>query len=154
MPHSPSPGDTPKRKHFPRLRPEQPPANPDICSFARPSLCGFRARFFLPSPRLSKIDHFTGGTGRQTPSIPPPTCTLKRTNSHAGPTAKDPALLTEVEGGGCVEGGGMTKTTACVGEHCLRLRREIFSGKTGFYTQWSWVWRKGAHIKRSALMCA
>lgn len=71
MPHSPSPGDTPKRKHFPRLRPEQPPANPDICSFARPSLCGFRARFFLPSPRLSKIDHFTGGTGRQTPSIPP-----------------------------------------------------------------------------------
>lgn len=72
MPHSPSPGDTPKRKHFPRLRPEQPPANPDICSFARPSLCGFRARFFLPSPRLSKIDHFTGGTGRQTPSIPPP----------------------------------------------------------------------------------
>lgn len=69
----------------------------------------------------------------------PPTCTLKRTNSHAGPTAKDPALLTEVEGGGCVEGGGMTKTTACVGEHCLRLRREIFSGKTGFYTQWSWV---------------
>lgn len=74
---------------------------------------------------------------RQSP--PPPTCTLKRTNSHAGPTAKDPALLTEVEGGGCVEGGGMTKTTACVGEHCLRLRREIFSGKTGFYTQWSWV---------------
>lgn len=72
MPHSPSPGDTPKRKHFPRLRPEQPPANPDICSFARPSLCGFRARFFLPSPRLSKIDHFTGETGRQTPSIPPP----------------------------------------------------------------------------------
>lgn len=72
MPHSPSPGDTPKRKHFPRLRPEQPPANPDICSFARPSLCGFRTRFFLPSPRLSKIDHFTGGTGRQTPSIPPP----------------------------------------------------------------------------------
>lgn len=72
MPHSPSPGDTPKRKHFPWLRPEQPPANPDICSFARPSLCGFRARFFLPSPHLSKIDHFTGGTGRQTPSIPPP----------------------------------------------------------------------------------
>lgn len=49
--------------------------------------------------------------------------------------------------GGC---GGMTKTTACVGEYCLRLRLEIFSGKTGFYTQWSWVWRKGAHIKRSA----
>lgn len=48
----------------------------------------------------------------------------------------------------------MTKTTACVGEHCLRLRLEIFSGKTGFYTQWSWVCRKGAHIKRSAFMCA
>jgi len=58
-------------------------------------------------------------------------------NSHAGPTARDPALLTEVEGVGGV--GGMTKTTACVGEHCLRLRLEIFSGKTGFYTQWSWV---------------
>lgn len=48
----------------------------------------------------------------------------------------------------------MTNTTACVGEHCLRLRLEIFSGKIGFYTQWSWVWRKGAHIERSAFMRA
>lgn len=140
MPHSPSPGDTPKRKHFPRLRPEQPPANPDICSFARPSLCGFRARFSSPLHVCQKLTTLQGEqVGRLSQPPPPPTCTLKRTNSHAGPTAKDPALLTEVEGGGCVEGGGMTKTTACVGEHCLRLRREIFSGKTGFYTQWSWV---------------
>lgn len=46
------------------------------------------------------------------------------TNLHVGPTARDPALLTEVGGGGC-----MTKTTACVEEHCLRLWLEIFSGK-------------------------
>lgn len=104
---------------------------------------------FFPSPSMSvKIDQFTGGTGRQNPASPPP-APQKHTNSHTGPTARDPALLTEVEGR-----GGMTKTTACVEEHCLRLRPEIFSGKTGFYTQWSWVWRKGAHIKRSAFMCA
>lgn len=136
MPHSSSPGDTPKRKHFPRLRPEQPPANPDICSFARPSLCGFRARFFLPSPHLSKIDHFTGGTGRQTPSIPPPTCTLKRTNSHAGPTAKDPALLTEVEGGGCVEGGGGDDKddSLCGGTLSAAATRNLFRKNRILYT--------------------
>lgn len=143
MPHSPSPGDTPKRKHFPRLRPEQPPANPDICSFARPSLCGFRARFFLPSPRLSKIDHFTGGTGRQTPSIPvpppfpplPPHLYPERTNSHAGPTAKDPALLTEVEGGGCVEGGGDDKDDSlCGGTLSAAATRNLFRKNRILYT--------------------
>lgn len=61
--------------------------------------------------KLTTLQGEQVGRLRQSPSHPPfplfpPTCTLKRTNSHAGPTAKDPALLTEVEGGGCVEGGG------------------------------------------------
>ena len=30
-------GDTPERKHFPQPWPRQPPTNPDICSFTRPS---------------------------------------------------------------------------------------------------------------------
>lgn len=72
MPHSPSPGETPKRKHFPRLRPEQPPANPDICSFTRPALRGFCARFSSPLHVCQKLTTFTGGTGRQTPSTPLP----------------------------------------------------------------------------------
>lgn len=138
------------RKHFPQPRPRQPPANPDICSFTRP---------FFPPPALQVLHFFPlshvcqdwpgeqVGRLRQTPHLYPET--QIRT---WGPTARDPALLTEVEWRG--REGGMTKTTACVGEHCLRLRLEIFSGKTGFCTQWSWVWRKGAHIKRSAFMCA
>lgn len=73
MPHSPSPGDTPKRKHFPRLRPEQPPANPDICSFARPSLCGFRARFSSPLHVCQKLTTLQGEqVGRLSQPPPPP----------------------------------------------------------------------------------
>lgn len=88
----------------------------------------------LSPPLLSmsvKIDQFTReqvGRLQKDPHLYPETHDL-----HTGPTARDPALLTEVER------GGVTKTTACVGEHCLRLRLKIFSGKIGFYTQWSWV---------------
>lgn len=96
-----------------------------------------------------KIDQFTGervGRLRQAPHLYP------KTDKFARGAECQRSCFTDWSGG---EGrGGMTKTTACVGEHCLRLRLKIFSGKTGFYTQWSWVWRKGAHIKRSAFMCA
>lgn len=47
----------------------------------------------------------------------------------------------------------MTKTTACVGEHCLRLRLEIFLEKRILCTMVVGV-KKGPHIKRSAFMCA
>lgn len=143
-------GDTPERKHFPQPRPQQPPTNPDICSFTRPSLppSGFHARFFPPLIHVCQNWPVYRGTGRQTPPSPPPIPwnTWIRTRGRL-----PEILLYWLKWRG---GGGMTKTTACVGEHCLRLRLEIFSGKTGFYTQWSWVWRKGAHIKRSAFMCA
>lgn len=132
-------GDTPKRKHFPQPQPQQPPTNPDICHFPAPLSpppSAFHACFVSSLSMSVKIDQFTG---RKADSGKPPTCTLKRMNLHTGLTARDPALLTEVEGEERGGGGGMTKTTACVGEHCLRLRLEIFSGKTGFYTQWSWV---------------
>lgn len=121
--------------------PSNPPLTLTFVHLPAPLFVVSAPAFSSPLHVCQKLTTLQGeqvGRLRQSPP-PPPTCTLKRTNSHAGPTAKDPALLTEVEGGGCVEGGGMTKTTACVGEHCLRLRREIFSGKTGFYTQWSWV---------------
>lgn len=120
--------------------PSNPPLTLTFVHLPAPLFVVSAPAFSSPLHVCQKLTTLQGEqVGRLRQSPPPPTCTLKRTNSHAGPTAKDPALLTEVEGGGCVEGGGMTKTTACVGEHCLRLRREIFSGKTGFYTQWSWV---------------
>lgn len=131
-------GDTPERKHFPQPWPRQPPTNPDICSFTRPSR--FRAPSHPPPhPSMSvKIDPFTGeqvGRFRQAPHLYP------ETHEFARRADCQRSCFTDWIGGGWGGwgGGGMTKTTACVGEHCLRLRLEIFSGKTGFYTQWSWV---------------
>ena len=102
----------------------------------------------LPAPLSLSLSPVYRRTGRQTPASPPPVPWNTRIRTRG---RLPEILLYWLKWRG---GGGMTKTTACVGEHCLRLRREIFSGKTGFYTQWSWVWRKGAHIKRSAFMCA
>lgn len=110
-----------------------------------------------PSSTSLKVDHFTGGTGRLIPSTSPSFPLPAHCPLHLYPPntqkictwGRLPKILFSWLKW---RGGGMTKTTACVGEHCLRLRLEIFSGKTGFYTQWLWVWRKGAHIKRSAFM--
>lgn len=146
--HCALPQDTPERKHFPQPRPRQPPADPDICPYP--------TSFFphlppLPPP-LTRSPHpstahvcqswlvYMGSSSRQKsdgihpnpPTCAPPLLKIKKkkwkkkttTNLHVGPTARDPALLTEVGGG-----GSMTKTTACVEEHCLRLWLEIFSGK-------------------------
>lgn len=112
----------------------------------------FPCLLFSPSLSMSvKIDQFTGeqvGRLRQAPHLYP------ETHKFARGADCQRSCFTDWSGGEGRGAGGMTKTTACVGEHCLRLRLEIFSGKTGFYTQWSWVWRKGAHIKRSAFKCA
>lgn len=136
MPHSPSPGDTPKRKHFPRLRPEQPPANPDICSFARPSLCGFRACFFLPSPRLSKIDHFTGGTGRQTPSIPPPPHLYPETHKFARGADCQRSCFTDWSGrwGVCGGWGDDKDDSLCGGTLSAAATRNLFRKNRILYT--------------------
>lgn len=133
-------------------RPQQPPTNPDICSFTRLFFppCGFRACFFAFSSMSVKIDQFMGEQVVRLQRAPPPV----PWDTQICTWGQLPEILLYWLKWRERKRGGMTKTTACVGEHCLRLRLEIFSGKTGFYTQWSWVWRKGAHIKRSAFMCA
>lgn len=117
--HSHGPGNPPLTLtfvHLPAPLVSVPPPNPQ------------------PHPSMSvKIDPFTGeqvGRFRQAPHLYP------ETHEFARRADCQRSCFTDWIGGGW---GGMTKTTACVGEHCLRLRLEIFSGKTGFYTQWSWV---------------
>lgn len=128
-------GDTPKRKHFPKLRPQQPPTSPDICSFTRPSLPHSSWHAHTP-PTLWNICQrwpLYKGTGRQTPSTPPQlpsTCTLKHTNSRTGPTASDPAFLTEVE-----ERGGYDKDDSlCGGTLSAAATRNLFRKNRILYT--------------------
>lgn len=143
--------ETPERKHFLQPWPQDPlPTLTFILLPAHFFTFGFGAWFFFffhPFLLLVIIDLFTGEQAdriqRAARPVPWDTqiCTFGAVCQRS--------CFTKTEG----RGGGMTKTTACVGEHCLRLRLEIFSEKKGFYTQWSWVWKKGAHIKRSAFMC-
>lgn len=85
---------------------------------------------FFPSPSMSvKIDQFTGGTGRQNPASPPP-APQKHTNSHTGPTARDPALLTEVEG----RGGYDKDDSLCGGTLSTAATRNLFRKNRILYT--------------------
>lgn len=122
--------ETPERKQFPQPWPHDPLLTLTFIFY--PPISSFLVFMLDFSSLLSvKIDLFTGKqVGRIQHAVRP---VPGDTNLHIGVVCQR-SCFTKMEG----RGGGMTKTTACVGEHCLQLRLEIFLEK-GFYTQWSWV---------------
>lgn len=127
-------GDTPERKHFPQPWPRQPPTNPDICSFTRPSR--FRAPSHPPPhPSMSvKIDPFTGeqvGRFRQAPHLYP------ETHEFARRADCQRSCFTDWIGGGWGGGGvgGYDKDDSlCGGTLSAAATRNLFRKNRILYT--------------------
>lgn len=125
-----------------------PPTKPDIYSFTRPFLQFWFSCliFFLSLLAVGPNWPVYGGTGRQNPTRCP-TCTPRHKNLHIGAVCQR-SCFTKMEG----RGGGMTKTTACVGEHCLQLRLEIFSEKKDLIHNGRGCEKRG-HILKEVPLC-
>lgn len=125
-------GDTPERKHFPQPWPRQPPTNPDICSFTRPSR--FRAPSHPPPhPSMSvKIDPFTGeqvGRFRQAPHLYP------ETHEFARRADCQRSCFTDWIGGGWGGWGGYDKDDSlCGGTLSAAATRNLFRKNRILYT--------------------
>lgn len=139
--------ETPERKHFPQPWPQDPLLNLTFILLpAHFFNFGFHAWFFLSLLAVGPNWPVYGGTGRQNPTRCP-TCTPRHKNLHIGAVCQR-SCFTKMEG----RGGGMTKTTACVGEHCLQLRLEIFSEKKDLIHNGRGCEKRG-HILKEVPLC-
>ena len=111
-----------------------------------PSFCFPTSPFFSLSACLSRL---TPGTGRQTPANPPPV--PWNTNSHIGPTARDPALLTEVEWRGR-EGGVWQRRQLVWGNIVCGCDSKSFQEKQDFIHNGRGCEERG-HILKEAPLC-
>lgn len=92
------------------------------------------------SPKCQKSGHFSGGTGRPRH--------LYNTLAHTRKAGCQRSCFTDSRGW-----GGVWQRRQLVWGNivCGCNQKSFQEKKTGFHTQWLWVWRKGAHIKRRAV---
>lgn len=115
--------------------PSNPPLTLTFVHLPAPLFVVSAPAFSSPLHVCQKLTTLQGEQVGRLRQSPPPTCTLKRTNSHAGPTAKDPALLTEVEGGGVCGGWGDDKDDSlCGGTLSAAATRNLFRKNRILYT--------------------